>query len=232
LSDSQRRAGAPGSGGAAEASLAVLGLGPGADEEEIRTAWRRLARRLHPDGSGDPATAARFARVARAYKVLKALPAAAAPASGAAAPYRRVLEAGDDLFALGRILAEDADPGAREAATRRLGLTGRTAAYVFLRRALYDADEGVAKAAVRAVALLGTRQAAGEVAALYSRSGLELRRHIVETAAATPEPLFLPVLRAARAEADPVLRLRAARVLSLLEKLSPSGGLPTEPPRS
>lgn len=204
---------------AADASLAVLGLGPGAEEEDIRTAWRRLARRLHPDGSGDPATATRFARVARAYKVLKALtPAPQLSGIGASARYRPILEAEEDLFALGRVLAEDPDPEARKAATRRLGLTGRIAAYVFLRRALYDANEGVQAEAVRSVALLGIHQAAGEVAALYSRSSLWLRRHIVETAAATAEPLFLPALRSAGDEEDIILRLRSAQVLRELDR--------------
>lgn len=194
-----------------KALLAVLALGPGAGEEEIRTAYRRLARRLHPDTSKDPATAEQFARVSRAYKLLQARPRKdPGPATGTGARYRAVLDAGEDLFALGQVLAGDPDPGAREASVMRLGLSGRTAAYVFLRRALYDPCEAVALAAVRASALLGCRQAEGEIAALYSRSSLALRGSILETARATRELLFASTIKAALRDTDPALRRLAA----------------------
>ena len=112
--------------------------------------------------------------------------------------------------AVGGVLGADPDPGAREAAVMRLGLSGRTAAYVFLRRALYDPSEAVALAAVRASALLGCRQAEGEVAALYSRSSLPARTAILETARATRELLFGSTIRAALRDPDPALRRLAA----------------------
>jgi hypothetical protein len=202
--------------------LAVLALGPGAADEEIRTAYRHLARRLHPDSSRDPATAGQFARVTRAYKLLAARPRSApGGAGGPASRYRHVIEAGEDLFALGQILASDADPGAREAAARRLGLSGRTAAYVFLRRALYDPSPLVAGAAVRAAALLGARQAGGEIAALYCRSGRAVKEGILQTAAATREALFRPVLEAALRDTDKALAGLAAGI-SLQSGLPPT----------
>jgi hypothetical protein len=123
-----------------------------------------------------------------------------------------VIEAGEDLFALGQILAADPDAGAREAAARRLGLSGRTAAYVFLRRALYDPEPLVAEAAVRAAALIGSRQAEGEVAALYSRSEPSLRSAILDIAAATREPLFKGTLSAALRDPDSRLASKAASI--------------------
>jgi hypothetical protein len=194
-----------------EGWYAVLGLGPDAGSEEVRTAYRRLAMRYHPDSSRDPATARQFSRVVRAYKVLSARPSAPPSSpSGARERYRRVLEAGEDLFALGQILASETDPGARAQAAERLGLSGRSAAYVFLRRALYDPCESVALSAVRAAAALGSRQAEGEVAALYSRSSLGLRRGILDVARATKERLFRSTIDAARADTDPELRRLAA----------------------
>lgn len=191
---------------------AVLGLGPGADADDVRLAYRRLAKRYHPDVSGDPRTAGSFARVTKAYKVLTALPAAALPSAGASGRYRRVIEAGDDLFALGQVLASEPDAGARAEAAKRLGLSGRVAAWVFLRRALYDEDEKVTAQAVRSVALLGARQAEGEVASLYVRSGSKLRRHILEVAEATLEPVFAGAIGAARNDLDPLLRSRARSI--------------------
>jgi len=50
---------------------AVLGVEPGATEEEIRRAYRRQALRWHPDrNAGDPAAAERFKAISEAYAVL------------------------------------------------------------------------------------------------------------------------------------------------------------------
>ena len=190
-------------------ALASLGLGPEARTDEVRKAYRRLALRYHPDGSGDPKTAGRFAGVLRAYKVLVA--AEGSGPGSAARRFRCVEEARGDLFALGQVLASDADPGARRAAARALGLSGRYAAYVFLRRALYDTAAEVALEAVRAAALLGARQAEGEIAALYSRSSPELRREILEVAAATQERLFRSTLEVAVRDTESELRVLARK---------------------
>lgn len=48
----------------------VLGVSPGAGADEIKRAYRQLARRYHPDISGDERGGA-FLEVARAYDVLR-----------------------------------------------------------------------------------------------------------------------------------------------------------------
>ena len=48
----------------------VLGVPRDASEEDIRKAYRRLARELHPDVSADPETEERFKEVAGAYEIL------------------------------------------------------------------------------------------------------------------------------------------------------------------
>ena len=49
---------------------AALGVARTATQGQIRAAYRRLARELHPDTNADPKTAKRFARVSQAYEVL------------------------------------------------------------------------------------------------------------------------------------------------------------------
>ena len=48
----------------------ILGVERGATGEEIKRAYRRLARELHPDVNADPAAADRFKAVTTAYEVL------------------------------------------------------------------------------------------------------------------------------------------------------------------
>ncbi len=48
----------------------LLGVARDADEQEIKKAFRRLARRLHPDVSEEPDAEARFREISEAYEVL------------------------------------------------------------------------------------------------------------------------------------------------------------------
>lgn len=48
----------------------MLGVSRDADADTIKKAYRRLARRLHPDVNPDPETQERFKEVSRAYEVL------------------------------------------------------------------------------------------------------------------------------------------------------------------
>lgn len=49
----------------------VLGIERSASGAEIKTAFRRLAQRCHPDVCADPGGAARFIAVAEAYRTLR-----------------------------------------------------------------------------------------------------------------------------------------------------------------
>ena len=48
----------------------ILGVARDAENDEIKKAYRRLARQLHPDVNPDPATQERFKEVSAAYEVL------------------------------------------------------------------------------------------------------------------------------------------------------------------
>lgn len=47
-----------------------LGVAPTSSAREIRSAYRKLARKVHPDTSRSPETAAEFAKVTEAYRIL------------------------------------------------------------------------------------------------------------------------------------------------------------------
>ena len=57
-------------GGGQVDPYAELGVARDASSEEIRRAYRRVARRHHPDVSRDPGGPERFAAAARAYEML------------------------------------------------------------------------------------------------------------------------------------------------------------------
>ena len=48
----------------------ILGIGKDADPESIRKAYRREAKKSHPDSSGCPASSERFRKVEEAYETL------------------------------------------------------------------------------------------------------------------------------------------------------------------
>ena len=63
----------------------VLGVSPNASEDEIRQAYRRLAKKYHPDlNPGDKTAAQKMNEVNAAYDAIKNPPAAGAAASPAA----------------------------------------------------------------------------------------------------------------------------------------------------
>lgn len=200
---------------------ATLGLEPGAPSVDIRTAYRQLAKRLHPDASKDPRTAGRFDRVVKAYKTLTVrpgLPSGRSPRPEPAEPAgaSEARSGAPDIFALGGVLAASKDPLERARAVTMLGLSGRRSSWIFLRKALFDRDERVQAAAVRSVAVLGLRQAGPELASLYARASASLRAQIRLVAKGTAEPVFAEALRVAGTEGDNAERLEAASILASL----------------
>jgi hypothetical protein len=79
-----------------EEARAVLGVGVGAEWEEVRTAYRRLLRRHHPDVALDSGAGVTTARIVAAFGLLRSArraPAAPGPEGGSANNERRAAQA-------------------------------------------------------------------------------------------------------------------------------------------
>ena len=48
----------------------LLGVKPGASKEEIKDAYRALAKKYHPDRNPDPTAAAKFNQITEAFQIL------------------------------------------------------------------------------------------------------------------------------------------------------------------
>lgn len=200
----------------------VLGLDPNADPEEVKTAFRYLSKKYHPDRSGNPATSKRFVRVVKAYKVLNQESRKDRLLRNPIRDRFRALAPDDDVFHLGALAVASSDQEIRRYAVRRLGFSGRKAAYVFLRQALSDPCEGVVEAAVRSIADLSVYQASGEMAALYARASPPIRKAILDAADSTGETLFRATLEYA-VRSGGLEGLRARRILADASTLGRAG---------
>ncbi len=190
----------------------VLGLDEGADPEEVKAAYRYLSKKYHPDRSGDPRSSQRFVKVVKAYKTLHTDSVKDAYLRNPVRSGLGTVAGSDDVFALGSLALSSGDPETRRYATRRLGFSGKKAAYVFLRRALSDSDPAVVEAAVRSIADLSAFQAAGEIAALYARASERVRMSVLDAAEATGEALFHSALELAVREGG-LGSIRARKIL-------------------
>ena len=99
-----------GNAGVARDYYGILGVGRDAGPDEIKRAYRRLARELHPDVNPDAAAQERFAEVSAAYEVLSdpekrrvvdlgGDPLAGAAAGGGGDPFGGAFDLGDIMGA-------------------------------------------------------------------------------------------------------------------------------------
>jgi len=131
-------------------------------------------------------------------------------------------QSGEELFKMGRLLLTSKEPALRAFAARTLGNSGRRTAYAFLRKALLDPEETVVRCAVMAIGKLSILQCAGELAALYAKAGVPVRKDILlcvrsimarHAALAPRRDGFSAILRIAAKDEDPEIRATAARLL-------------------
>jgi curved DNA-binding protein CbpA len=163
----------------------ILGLSEDAGLEEVKRAFRQLAKKMHPDANPSKGSAYRFNQIRYAYDYLlhdigktisfpqsKRKSSPNTPASD---------KKYTDIFSWGESLTTSGVSSVRVFAARALGNSGRRAAYTFLRNALYDSDSIVVRETVKSIGKLGIAQSAGELASLFNRSDAEMKLEILNT---------------------------------------------------
>ncbi|HUX50667.1 MAG TPA: DnaJ domain-containing protein [Spirochaetia bacterium] len=188
------------------AMYSFLGLPDGAELDEVKRSYRTLAKRLHPDLSGDDATRAQFERVSDAYERLVELLSAGKVRRAAA-------DVSVDIFSVGQVVERGSSVAARTAAIRTLADAGKRSAYPFLRKALYDKNSLIVREAVRAIGTLRIRQSAGELAALFTRADLSVKTEVLGVAARMGDGgAFLSIIEMGLSDSDSNVR-RMSRTL-------------------
>ncbi|MFP4492211.1 MAG: DnaJ domain-containing protein [Spirochaetaceae bacterium] len=160
----------------------ALGLDAGAGLEEIKKAYRVLAKQYHPDATMDPATGEQFRKVAAAYKILSLRERKRKyvdfPVKEASK--RRHTSTPQDVHSLGKLVCEGKVAEMRAFAAKRLGFSGKKSAYPYLKKALFDPSEMVIIAAVEAIGRLEIVQSAPDLASLFSRGNRRTKLEILD----------------------------------------------------
>lgn len=200
----------------------TLGLREGASMEEIKEAYRCLAKQYHPDITKDPSTGEIFNRVVAAYKTLTVIERKRSAVDGrvrstgapSASPPREV-----DIHSLGKLVVEGFTPEMRAFAARRLGTSGKRSAYAYLRKGFYDSSERVIRAAVEAVGRLQVVQSAGEMASLFSRGSRRVRLDILAAVERIGcRPAFDRIVDMGMESSDPWIRRQAESLYAKSER--------------
>jgi DnaJ-class molecular chaperone len=89
----------------------MLGLDPSAPLEAIQGAYKVLARRLHPDVTGDPATAEAMRRANNLYQTLVAKPVPSEFQMGSAPALRRAQTANEPIYRYRQVMEGFDGPG-------------------------------------------------------------------------------------------------------------------------
>ncbi len=132
----------------------VLGVGRDASPPEIRRAYRRLARRHHPDRNPEPDSPERFRSLAEAYAVLND-PARRARYDQTTRPPSQPLAPRSRPPAVHRGVLDLSAREARHAATKPLALTTNDGTAIVLPTGVSDGDQIIlADRGIRAVLTL------------------------------------------------------------------------------
>lgn len=199
----------------------ALGLEAGAGLEEIKRAYRVLAKQYHPDVTKDPATGEQFRKVVAAYKILSVRERKRKyvdfPVNERAK--RRSSGAPQDIHSLGRLVLEGKVAEMRSFAAKRLGSSGKKSAYPYLKKALYDESELVVCSAVEAIGVLRIVQSAGDLSAVFSRGSGRVKHAVLDTVEKIGRrQSFSPILVVGMQSGDREIRSRALSIFARLGK--------------
>jgi curved DNA-binding protein CbpA len=167
-----------------ERDLAVLGLKPGVEASEIRRAYRILAKKYHPDLSGMNSDVM-FDRVTHAYKNLTVRPYSSRvfkyPVRETGKKrYEKPVSMTDQVKQAGNILLKGTSAEQRAFAAKKLGNSGKKAAFYYLKHGLTDNNPLVVRSSVEAIGRLKVYQSAGDLSTAFSRGGTEIRMEVLK----------------------------------------------------
>lgn len=116
---------------------------------------------------------------------------------------------------LGNMALTSRAPEMRAFAVKQLGNSGKRSAYFYIRKALFDPAPLVVRSAVEAVATLKIRQSAGELSAVFSRSGTEIRLGVIKAISSIGlSESFVPIITLAMQDSNRAVRNMALELFA------------------
>jgi hypothetical protein len=164
-------------------SYRILGLNYGADTEEIKTAYRSLLKKYHPDLSMDPSTGDKLQKIVKAYKDLAVKDTKkiiSMPVRETKTEERYANIKLDEVLNLGRKISLGKNKKEKLEAIHRLGNSAHKSSYIYLKKAIFDKDDEVVRAAVEAVGRLGIMQCADDFSQLFTNAKPELKKTLLK----------------------------------------------------
>ena len=198
----------------------LLKIYPGASLKEVKTAYRKMAKKFHPDSTNDQRSSFMFQRIVDAYQFLLKRLSPAKKVEFKEKPvysyeyFSKKPKYFEAILYYGNLLNTSSNVVTRIVAAGKLGRSGKKSSYAFLRKALWDPDERVVKAAVCAIGSLHIMQSVAELGALFFRTGAEIRKTILKTVNLLGlENAFLDIIRSVVFAEDSDVKREALKLL-------------------
>lgn len=202
-------------------AYAALQLAPGSSLSEVKSAYRSLVKKYHPDLNGFSREDPRLLRVISAYRELSQyLKQSGRLGRPLESPIKQGSKANNyqnkDFFRLGLSLIKSQSAGIRAYALSCLQKSGRKDVWHYVKKAFWDSDPQVVQAALRASASFQVE--ASDLHYVYESGNQKLKLAVMDLIAGMPSPAaYSSLIIKSMQEQDSRLRRRGINLFTKMQ---------------
>ncbi|MFP4362343.1 MAG: DnaJ domain-containing protein [Spirochaetia bacterium] len=163
-----------------QSAYRILGIDPNANIRDIKTAYRTLALKYHPDIASSPYTNTTFLRITEAYQELISDDQKSDEKKPEPSPKHRAADF-DTVARMGKMLLESRSKTKKIFAAKYLGNSKKKSAYTYLRKGLYDPEDEVVQEVLEAIGKLRILHSIGDLNAAFTSGTPVIKRAILKT---------------------------------------------------